>query len=129
MSKTNNSTLAIRLPLIIAVAVIIGIFIGARMLEPSAKNEELSKSLTKFREVLTSIDRNYVDEVESGTLVDNAIKEMLINLDPHSAYIPKEEVERLNAQLKGSYDGIGVQFEIFRDTVYIIKSIDSTGSI
>lgn len=124
MSKTNNSTLAIRLPLIIAVAVIIGIFIGARMLEPSAKNEKLSKSLTKFREVLTSIDRNYVDKVESGTLVDNAIKEMLTNLDPHSAYIPKEEVERLNAQLKGSYDGIGVQFEIFRDTVYIIKSID-----
>ncbi len=123
MSKTNNSTLTVRLPLIIAVAVIIGIFIGARMLEPTAKSEGLSKSLTKFREVLTSIDRNYVDEVESGTLVDNAIKEMLANLDPHSAYIPKEEVERLNAQLKGSYDGIGVQFEIIRDTVYIIKSI------
>ncbi len=124
MRKPNNSPLAVRLPLIIAVAVIAGIFIGATMLEPSAKSEGLSASLSKFKDVLTSIDRYYVDEVESNELVESAIREMLKNLDPHSAYIPKEEVERLNAQLKGSYDGIGVQFDILHDTVYVIKAID-----
>jgi len=123
VSGEKNTKLAIRLPLIIAVAMVVGIFIGARMLEPKIESENISSSLTKFREVLTSIDKYYVDKVASKGLVENAIGEMLNKLDPHSRYIPSEEVNHLNAQLNGHYDGIGIQFVILQDTVYIVKSI------
>ena len=124
MSEVNNSKRVIRLPLIIALAVLAGIFIGSRMLEPKMDEENISTSITKFREVLTRIDNNYVDEVESNGLVEDAIREMLDKLDPHSRYIPAEQVASLNAQLQGHYDGIGIQFVILQDTVYVVRAMD-----
>ena len=124
MSEVKNSKREIRLPVIIAIAIVIGIFIGGRMLEPEMEGETLSTSVSKFREVLTRIDKNYVDEVESKELVEDAIREMLVKLDPHSRYIPSEEVDELNAQLKGHYDGIGIKFIILEDTVYVVKAMD-----
>lgn len=124
MSEIKNSKLAARLPLIVAIAVVAGIFVGARMLEPNMDTESLSGNLTKFREVLTSIDQNYVDDVASDELVERAIREMLDHLDPHSRYIPADKVAQMNAQLKGHYDGIGVQFVILQDTVYVVKAME-----
>jgi len=123
-TNTENSKLSIRLPLIIAVAVVVGIFIGSRMLEPSIDSQNLSSNLSKFKEVLTSIDKNYVDEVESKELVEDAIREMLKKLDPHSRYIPSSEVDLLKSQLIGHYDGIGIQFVVLQDTVYVVKALE-----
>jgi carboxyl-terminal processing protease len=65
----------------------------------------------------------YVDEVDKEELVDAAIVRMLEQLDPHSIYIPKEELEEVNEPLKGNFDGIGVQFNIIRDTIYVVDAI------
>ena len=121
MSKINNSTKQIRLPILLAVAITAGILIGASVVDPKPVSNESSKAMAKFREVLTNIDRSYVDTVDANQLVDIAIENMLKELDPHTIYVSAEELEMANMRLKGGYDGIGVQFDIVRDTIIIIK--------
>ncbi len=77
----------------------------------------------KFSKVLGYIDNYYVDSVNKEKLVDDAIIEMLRELDPHSVYISKEEVEKMNEPLEGSFEGIGIQFNIFKDTLMVVSPI------
>jgi carboxyl-terminal processing protease len=77
----------------------------------------------KFGKVLEWIDKYYVDSVNQELLVENAIIDMLKDLDPHSSYLTKKEVEQLNEPLQGNFEGIGVSFNILNDTVYIISPI------
>jgi carboxyl-terminal processing protease len=123
MSEINNSTKQIRLPILLAVAISAGILIGASVVDPKPVSNESSKAMAKFREVLTNIDRSYVDTVDANQLVDIAIENMLKELDPHTIYVSAEELEMANMRLKGGYDGIGVQFDIVRDTIIVIKPI------
>jgi len=123
MSQINNSNKQIRLPILLAVAVSAGILIGASVIDPKPVSSESSRAMAKFREVLTNIDRNYVDSVNANELVDIAIENMLKELDPHTIYVSAEELEIANMRLKGGYDGIGVQFDIVRDTIVVVKPI------
>jgi carboxyl-terminal processing protease len=77
----------------------------------------------KFGKVLEWIDNYYVDSVNQEQLVEKAIIDMLKDLDPHSSYLTKKEVEQLNEPLQGNFEGIGVSFNILNDTVYIISPI------
>ena len=77
----------------------------------------------KINSLLYHIDRMYVDEVDKKKLVDAAIVRMLEELDPHSIYIPKEELEEVNEPLKGNFEGVGIQFNIIRDTIYVVDAI------
>ena len=124
MSDINNSSFHIRLPLLLAIAVSAGVLIGASVAEPAGKTSSTSSNIAKFRDVVTNIDKNYVDNVDISELVDGAIVDMLSNLDPHTSYIPAEELARYSAQLKGSYDGIGIQFAIIRDTITVVKPME-----
>ncbi|MCC6939292.1 MAG: S41 family peptidase [Flavobacteriales bacterium] len=73
--------------------------------------------------LLYHIDRMYVDEVNKQELVDAAIVRILEELDPHSIYIPKEDLEEVNEPLKGNFEGVGIQFNIIRDTIYVVDAI------
>jgi carboxyl-terminal processing protease len=77
----------------------------------------------KLESLLYHIDRMYVDDVDKQKLVDAAIVRMLEELDPHSIYIPKEELEEVNEPLKGNFEGVGIQFNIIRDTIYVVDAI------
>jgi len=77
----------------------------------------------KFGKVLEWIDKYYVDSVNQELLVAHAITDLLKELDPHSSYLTKEEVEELNEPLQGNFEGIGVSFNILNDTVYIISPV------
>ena len=124
MSGKKNSSLAVRLPLYIAVAVCIGVFIGANMAGSSKPpSSNFMQSLTKFRQVLTYIENDYVDEVDSDKLVENAIKSMLKDLDPHTSYIPPKDLELIQSRLEGNYEGIGVEFNIFKDTIHVVSPL------
>jgi carboxyl-terminal processing protease len=79
--------------------------------------------IQKMASVLQIIDMAYVDSVDMDELVSEAIIEALKELDPHSAYIPKEEVERVNEPLEGTFEGIGVTFQIFHDTILVIAPV------
>lgn len=77
----------------------------------------------KFSKVLGFIEAFYVDSVNKEKLIESAVVEMLKELDPHSVYISKEEVQRMNEPLQGSFDGIGIQFNILYDTLMVVSPI------
>ncbi|TRX51621.1 S41 family peptidase [Fulvivirga sp. M361] len=124
MKEYRNSNYHIRIPIILAVGIAAGILIGATFTDhPTVIQNDLSKSMQKFKEVLTLIDRNYVDEVNTDELVEGAIEHMLTNLDPHSAYIPAEDKIRANEDLQGNFEGIGIEFNIFKDTIVVVSPL------
>ncbi len=79
--------------------------------------------IQKFDEVLTYISNLYVDDVNSQKLTESAIEGMLEKLDPHSVYISKEEVQGANERINGSFVGIGIRFQILKDTLMVIATI------
>jgi carboxyl-terminal processing protease len=84
---------------------------------------QITEQSLKFGEVLDKITKYYVDSVNEERVVNKAITEMLHNLDPHSAYLTKEEVQASQEQLEGGFEGIGVSFNILKDTIFIINPI------
>jgi carboxyl-terminal processing protease len=66
------------------------------------------------------IESRYVDTLNINKLSDEAIRDMLHKLDPHSVYITKEEADAMNEPLVGNFEGIGVTFSIFKDTILIV---------
>jgi carboxyl-terminal processing protease len=117
------------LPLIIAVSMVFGILIGMR-LPQSAAAIKISKSDAgqdyrlregKIEELLRYIESKYVDKVDRDKLVDEAIEKLMSQLDPHSSYIPASELEEVNEQLDGKFNGIGVEFLIVKDTAVVVS--------
>jgi carboxyl-terminal processing protease len=82
-----------------------------------------NEQIYKFSTALGSISTFYVDSVNQDNLVETAIVEMLKELDPHSVYINKDEVKAMNEPLQGNFEGIGVQFNLLNDTIFIISPI------
>lgn len=82
-----------------------------------------SETTEKFSTLLNYIDLMYVDTIKAAELTEKAIIHMLEELDPHSVYLSKEEVQSANEPLQGSFDGIGVQFQILHDTILVIEPI------
>lgn len=123
MSSSNNSRFSIRLPIFLTLAVSAGILIGATMADGDTSKNNLFTGFQKFREILTYIERDYVDEVNTEKLVEEAIEGVLDNLDPHSVYIPAEDLEVAKSQLEGEFDGIGIEFNIVKDTIYVVAPL------
>ena len=123
MSKYQNTKQQIRLPLVLSLGIVAGILIGATIADKGNSGVDLNKSVQKFREVLLHIDKNYVDEVDTEELVEDAITHMLSNLDPHSSYIPAKDKIAANEDLQGNFEGIGIEFNIFRDTIMVVSPL------
>lgn len=92
-------------------------------LQAQGTKQDPMAGLRKFNAAMQMINYAYVDTVNEAQLVEKAIVEMLKDLDPHSVYIPKKEVKKANEPLEGNFDGIGVQFEILRDTISVVHAI------
>ncbi len=80
-------------------------------------------SSRKLNMVLYSIENLYVDKVDDDKLVDDAIVSLLKELDPHSNYLNQEEVKEMNEPLQGNFEGIGIQFNMLTDTLYVVSVI------
>ena len=112
------------LPLIIAVAVALGLLIGFYIPHPhTGLYTNFPPSNDKLGRVLDIIESDYVDTVNRSSLIEEAIPVMLRKLDPHSVYIPASDLARANEPLQGNFDGIGVSFNMLTDTVLIISTI------
>lgn len=86
----------------------------------------VSSDLLKLNNVFNTISKLYVDSINEKKLVETAIIATLKELDPHSSYIPKDEVEKTNEPLEGSFEGVGIQFQIFEDTILVVQTITGT---
>ena len=77
----------------------------------------------KLTNALTAISNYYVDSISDKKIVESTIESVLKELDPHSSYIPKEEIERVEEPLVGSFEGIGIQFQSLEDTIMVVQTI------
>ena len=113
-------------PIVIAVSVVIGILIGTFYAKHFAGNRLgiINGSTNKLNALLRIIDDQYVDAVDMANLVEEAMPQILGELDPHSTYIPAKDLEAINSELESSFSGIGVQFTIQEDTIYINSVIE-----
>ena len=81
------------------------------------------KEADRLEEIMTFIDKMYVDPVNDKELIDAAIVAMLEKLDPHSTYISSDEVAEANQRIDGSFVGIGIRFQILKDTLMVVETI------
>jgi carboxyl-terminal processing protease len=85
--------------------------------------QDPNTGIKKYNTLMQIIKYAYVDTINEASLVDKAIIETLKDLDPHSMYISKKDVQRANEPLEGNFDGIGVQFEIIKDTITVVHPV------
>ncbi len=102
----------------------VGLLLGAFLFIVNISfGQDVQMNQQKFARLLRLVDSYYVDSANVEKLTEKAIVKLLGELDPHSVYISKEEVERMNEPLKGSFDGIGISFNIFKDTLLVTSTI------
>lgn len=116
------------LPIILALVLVLGIWIGNRITSVSAgKTESVlfvkPDNHDKLNNLINYIVQDYVDSVSRKDLTDDAINGILDNLDPHSQYIPAEDFLEVEDQLNSNFEGIGVQFRLEKDTIMVIHTI------
>ncbi|PCJ92848.1 MAG: peptidase S41 [Flavobacteriaceae bacterium] len=113
-------------PVIIGTAVGIGIFIGGK-LHFNDTPEQLfttNSKKDKLNRLIDYIDYEYVDEINTDSIVDVTVSNILDKLDPHSVYIPKREMDEVSENMKGDFVGIGVNFYMYKDTISVIRTVD-----
>lgn len=112
------------LPLIMAVCIALGLVIGTILSRNELyKNGNKFQNLNKISALLSLIDAKYVDSLDLSSISESLIPKVLAELDPHSVYIPADQRKLMDEQLVGSFSGIGVQFRILEDTIYVISVI------
>ena len=119
----NNKRQFVWWPFIVAACIALGIFIGNRYLLLSQAGGRMLGSGNKLNTILDIIEEQYVDTVNMPDLIEHVIPNVFSELDPHSNYIPANEVERRNEDLEGSFSGIGVSFNMQLDTVLVIEVV------
>ena len=116
--KNNNKRF---MPFLLAVCLVAGIAVGTFFTNHFGGNKLgiINTSSNKLSALLHIIDEQYVDTVNISELVEEAMPQILSELDPHSSYIPAKDLEAVTADLKGSFSGIGIQFTIQDDTIHV----------
>jgi carboxyl-terminal processing protease len=118
----NNKKLQVWFPFFFAISMVIGMFLGYKLRDkmPWSSNILRVSSPGELQEVIDLVRNRYVDPVNTDSLRELAIDEVLSALDPHSIYIPARNLREVNEDLAGRFEGIGVEFNIYEDTVHII---------
>lgn len=122
---SDNRKLKVFLPLLFALVLALGMYLGHKM--PAARNSDsaifFSNKRGSLQEVMDLLKYKYVDTLDLSDAQEEAIEGLLSHLDPHSIYIPPAKVQAVNEDLDGNFEGIGVEFNIIRDTVNIMNVI------
>ena len=100
----------------------LGIILGIQI-QKVFPDDNLRESLAKFDDVMNLTEKYYVDPVDSKTLVTAAINGMLNKLDPHSVYIPADQIPSIEESFRGDFEGIGIEFQIVNDTLTVVSPI------
>lgn len=106
-------------PLILSITFAAGLWLGWLINKPAA----LTPGEAKLQELFGIINREYVDSVDLDSLIERSLPSILSNLDPHSAYISLEEKNAGPDELEGYFSGVGIQFQIYNDTVCVVEII------
>lgn len=119
MKSINKKLIACSAPLIGALLFGGGIWIGSKFFSTRSG----SKQVDKLDLLMGLIKNNYVDEIDTDSLLESAIPDFMAKLDPHSAYIPASDFDDVNSELEESFSGIGISFTISNDTIVVLEVI------
>lgn len=123
----NNKLKAILLPVIIAIAIVVGMLVNSlfntRVAVPVGQELFMPTQGSKLDMILNMVNFSYVDTVDIREIEENAILQIIKDLDPHTVYIPAKDMQRVNEEMVGNFGGIGVQFYKYRDTVTVVKVV------
>ncbi len=121
----KNIKFSVYIPVLLAVALIVGILIGNLLSRNSGDNMAKMSSTQsgKLDAIINLIQGAYVDSISTDTLVEKTIPMLLKNLDPHTAYIAAKDMVEVEEEMRGNFGGIGVQFSIQNDTVMVVDVI------
>ncbi len=117
------------IPIIMSLVLLLGFFLGTNLRRPHPGDSSqpfFSVGVDrndKLDHIINYILDSYVDPVSQGELTDEAVRSLVKNLDPHSSYIPASEFRRMNDPLTGSFEGIGIEFNMINDTLVVINPI------
>lgn len=100
-----------------------GIGIGSIVTSTLIGGDNVYEQVQKFNTILNTAAKNYVEDVDTQKLTETALKAMLNELDPHSVYIPAKEQSKVEEDFKGSFEGVGIEFDIIKDTITIVSPI------
>lgn len=114
------------LPLLIATTLAFGMSLGFKIKQGigQAGGDGTPKTARELNEVIRYIEAKYVDEVDTDALVEEAIVNLLKDLDPHSNYISPDALAAVNEELDGNFEGIGIQFVVRDDTIYVVSALE-----
>src|SRR5690554_5683487 len=115
----------IYLPLWIGLALAVGVFVGSKLNfgDTPEKIFATNSKKDKLIRLIDYIDYEYVDNVNTDSIVDVTVNKILQNLDPHSVYIPKKEYAHNADDMRGNFIGVGISFYIYRDTIAVIRPV------
>ncbi|HLG38806.1 MAG TPA: S41 family peptidase [Chitinophagaceae bacterium] len=116
-----NKKLQVWLPLIFSIVLIAGMYLGYGL--GGGTGFFKTHKATSLQQAVDIIRRNYVDKVNLDSLQGDAMQEMMTHLDPHSVYFPPVDLKEAKEELAGNFEGIGVEFNVFADTVNIVYVI------
>lgn len=119
----QNDKKSIILPLAVAISLVLGIILGATFFGKKTFISNGGGTNSVFKEVLMHINKSYVDEVNIDSLSQYGIEKMLEKLDPHTAFLPPQDAELASADLHNGFDGIGVEFNIFNDSLFVVSPL------
>lgn len=119
----GSKKLQVWLPLIFALIMTFGMFIGYKLREKTSGAVAFfdNTKRSSLQEIIELINSKYVDALATDSLNEKIITDLLSELDPHSVYIPARELAEANEELKGNFEGIGIEFQIFNDTVHVMN--------
>ncbi len=110
-------------PILVVLLLLAGILMGLYINKGVSRRQVTFEGGSKFDEVMWYVDNDYVEKPDGQKLQDEAIAALMEKLDPHSAFISLDEFNEVNDPLLGSFDGIGVQFRLEKDTIAIVNVI------
>jgi len=131
--ENENKNIQVWLPLALSIMLAVGMVFGYKMnakdagpLISSVKSDSSSGPIGTVEELIRFVETKYVDTVKREPLVSAAIDAVLQTLDPHSVYIPADQLQYINQEMEGSFDGIGIESFYLQDTVHIIKTVEGS---
>jgi carboxyl-terminal processing protease len=123
--KFNQESQRFILPILFAITLIFGLVLGSKLSGNDYKNDE---QVQKITDILKLLDERYVDKFDKDKIFEQTISEMLHKLDPHSNYISTKEMRAVTESIDGKFGGVGIRFQLIRDTVCVTNIIDKSPS-
>jgi carboxyl-terminal processing protease len=112
-----------RISLATVILLVVGSILAGAMLNSLISNDSIRDQTIKYQDVLSLAVKNYVEDVDTQKLTESAINGLLGQLDPHSVYIPASQLQRVQEEFQGSFEGVGVEFQVLNDTLLVVAAI------